>query len=166
MDRTALVAFRGYLNGNQTDGHAQEHTHNDGACSEKAPLVFIIGDFNAIPDAAAYRCVTGNRYDPSKTNAKPSKDEQNTSESYIDLRREMSSDYATPTWAEYAHDEKQAIDPPMTLDHIFVADNGALNDNGWKGNDVVVVDNEFEHLDGKRYRYSDHRMLVAYLSLS
>lgn len=101
---------------------------------------------------------------------------------------------ATPTWAELTIPGRKAIDPPMIADHIFLLDNGSLvlpgrleeekvassNAGKWKIDGFEVVDNEFDLEDGteggndddnkqkmgNRYRYSDHRMLVASLSRS
>lgn len=123
--------------------------------SSSKSLVFLIGDFNQYDNDPAYSLLTGERYIGTSS-------AENT---FIDLRKEYSSDQSTPTWVEYSSGKPEF--PPMIIDYIFAADNGALSREAasWKAEGVKIVDNEFE-MEGKqeKYRYSDHRTIVARLS--
>lgn len=117
--------------------------------------MFLIGDFNQYDTDPAYALLTGERYIGTSS-------AENT---FVDLRKEYSSDQSTPTWVEYSSGKPEF--PPMIIDYIFAADNGALSTEAasWKVESVEVMDNEFE-VEGKqeKYRYSDHRMILASLS--
>lgn len=132
-------------------------TDSDTGASSRS-LIFLIGDFNQHDTDPAYSLITGGRYITSTIAAAS----ENT---FFDLRKEYSDDQSTPTWVEYSTGTPSF--PPMIIDYIFAADNGAFTgaEASWKVEGVKVVDNEFgiEGENGK-YKYSDHRMLIASLS--
>lgn len=222
---TSLDETRHCLANNKSpNGHYHENKTTKGssrATNVSPPLAFIIGDFNEVPDGAAYELITGGRYSTAnnnscsacsspKLNGKPETPfKSDEGQHYLDLRRElwlsstsMSEGGVTkkyiedtiPTWVEYTTKGRKAVDPPMTLDHIFLLDNDSLaldlgqksnissremegdqhekHNARWRIDRFDIVDNEFVLEDGEsqegendsKYRYSDHRMLVASLT--
>ncbi|KAK9897549.1 DNase I-like protein [Cystobasidium minutum MCA 4210] len=107
-------------------------------------LVFVLGDLNARPDSDPYHVITGNRY---LTQDKALQEiEPNT---FIDLERSSGQQ-------KNYHTQK-------IIDYIMVADNGATASDCWTPTNVKRVSSVFKK-KSKKYRYSDHEMLVAEVS--
>lgn len=125
------------------------------------PLIVVLGDLNAGPDDDAYHIMTGNRYLTEDDSLR--KIEPNT---FIDLERSEGQKISTVTRKEPQKGSRLAKRAGTDyrnqdiIDYVLVADNGAIAKDCWRPGKVKRVSNVFKK-KSKKYRYSDHEMLVA-----
>lgn len=138
------------------------------------PLVVVLGDLNSREDQAAYQVLTGGRYGSDELRAQLT----TTATSMVDLQkfiklRSGSSGESVTANAEGLLSRTYGSNGTVTgfranstrsnIDHILVADNGAIvNDGGRMIRRFGVLPNRVE--DGQySFRSSDHNLVVAVL---